>query len=77
MLLREQIAGVQHEIWSHWMQYLFSVSHANPDGSFTIPADKVRHWHRQMNTPYLKLSESEKDSDREQADKILEIIRVA
>jgi hypothetical protein len=41
----------------------------------TIPVDKIRHWHRQMNTPYSELSEYEKESDREQADKVLEIIK--
>jgi hypothetical protein len=70
----EALADVQHEIWSHWMRYLFSVSSANADGSYTIPAEKVQHWRRQLQTPYSQLSEAEKESDREQAAKMLEVL---
>lgn len=74
MTLREKLSEVQHEIWSHWMKYLFSVCEQNGNGSLTIPVDKVKHWQRQMDTPYSDLTEREKDSDREQADKVLTII---
>ena len=73
--LREGLADVQHEIWSNWMRHLFSVSTMNEDGSVTIPADKVERWQRQIKTPYSELTEQEKDSDRDQADKILGVIR--
>jgi hypothetical protein len=73
--MREQLADLQHEIWAHWMRYLFSVCQENPDGSFTIHPEKAQRWLRQINTPYADLSESEKNSDREQADKILDILR--
>lgn len=75
--MREIIADVQHKIWSHWMRYLFSVCEQNADGSVTIPAEKVQHWQRQMNTPYAELSEREKNSDREQADKVLNAIQAS
>lgn len=75
MLLREKLATVQHDIWISWMEYLFSVSIDNNDGTYTIPADKVARWVRQMSTPYSKLSEDEKNSDREQADKVLETLK--
>lgn len=45
---REAIAAVQHEIWSHWMEYMFRVCKQNDDGSMTIPADKVTKWTRQQ-----------------------------
>ncbi len=73
--MREKIAEIQHEIWSHWMRYLFSISEQNSDGSVTIPADKVKRWKRQMDTSYSNLSEAEKESDRDQANKILVIIK--
>lgn len=57
------------------MIYLFDLCQQNGDGSVTIPADKVKHWQRQMNTPYSGLSEREKESDREQADKVLRAIK--
>ncbi len=73
-LLREKVSEIQHEIWSNWMIHLFSVSTYNDDGSYTIPIEKVKHWKRQISTPYKELAENEKDSDREQADKVLSII---
>ena len=72
MSLTEVVADKQHEIWSHWMQYLFSVCTENKDGSVVIPADKVERWKRQINTPYEELTEREKNSDREQAEKVLD-----
>lgn len=70
-LLRENLASIQHAIWSHWMHYLFAVCEQNQDGSYTIPPNLVERWQRQMNTNYEALSEEEKRSDQEQADKIL------
>lgn len=71
---RELLADISHEIWSHWMRYMFSICIQNEDGSMKIPATRVERWKRQMDTKYNDLSESEKDSDREQADKILEVL---
>ena len=75
-MLRERLAENQHEIWVHWMEYLFSVSIQNNDGSYTIPIHKVNRWRRQMITPYGELSEQEKESDREQADKIFAVLNI-
>jgi len=33
--------------------------------------EAIKRWHRQIETPYADLSEKEKDSDREWADKVL------
>ncbi len=75
--MREKLADLAHEVWAHWMRYLFSVSIKNEDGSVTIPADKASRWQRQMVTTYSELSEKEKASDREQADKYLAVITPA
>lgn len=72
--LIEQLASTQHEIWSHWMEYLFSVSEHHSDGSVTIPADKVERWRVQMCTDYYELNDAEKESDREQAMKVLDAL---
>jgi hypothetical protein len=70
--LRERLAAYAHDAaWSRWMRHLFSVSKSNPDGSVTIPADKVERWKRQMETTYADLPEQERESDRSQADRIL------
>lgn len=72
---REHLAAVQHAIWAHWMEYLFSVCTRNSDGSYTIPADEVARWQQQIATAYEDLDEDEKKSDREQADRVLEALK--
>jgi hypothetical protein len=70
----DEIASLQHEIWSHWMQYLFEVSLQNDDGTITISVDKVERWKRQMITRYVDLSDDERKSDLEQARKVMDLI---
>jgi hypothetical protein len=82
--LREALAALQHDIWAHWMKYQFSCCHdeydlvllpqGDPTGGRIIPAEKVERWQRQTNQHYDMLSEKERDSDREQADKILALL---
>jgi len=69
--MRDLIANVIHEIWAHWMLYLFSKCKSNGDGSVTIPSELVIRWKRQINTPYKSLTEKEQESDKNQADKII------
>ena len=71
--VEEILADVQHEIWAHWMDYLFSQCKEAEDG-WVIPLDKVWRWSRQIITPYSELSEREKDSDRDQAKKIIDAL---
>ncbi|MGX9686248.1 hypothetical protein ACTQ9L_03785 [Deinococcus wulumuqiensis] len=66
---------MQHEIWSHWMRYLFSVSHENEDGSVTIDRENVIRWKRQMQTKYSDLTDNEKKSDRDQALKVISALK--
>lgn len=74
--LREKLAAIQHEIWAHWMKYLFSVGAVRgKDGAHIIYPKSVQRWKRQMQTPYNKLSEEEKESDRHQADKVLAVVQ--
>lgn len=72
--LREELSALQHDIWSHWMEYLFSVSKSSPDGSVVISKQNVERWKRQIQTAYKNLPESEKDSDRSQADKVIALL---
>lgn len=72
--LREELSSISHEIWSHWMKYLFTQCE-DDDLGMVIDWDNTRHWQRQMNTLYADLSEREKDSDREQADKIIKVLK--
>lgn len=74
--VRETLADTQHEIWSHWMRYVFLICPRNEDGSVTIPANSVERWQQQMNTPYAELAEREQASDLEQADKVIAAIQI-
>jgi hypothetical protein len=79
--LREALADLQHEIWSHWMRYLRTKGkyRTTSDSAkvFVLEPGNMEHWDLQMETSYADLSEKEKDSDREQADKILAGLREA
>lgn len=70
----EALASVQHDIWSHWMKYMFTQYEAKEDGSLVIPKDKVNRWKRQTDTAYDALSDKEKESDREQVRKFSHLI---
>lgn len=70
----EILASIQHEIWSHWMQYQFSICAENQNGDLVVPKEKVERWKRQIETNYSELSESEKQSDREQVLKFIHLI---
>ena len=41
----------------------------------TIPAEWVNHWKRQMTTFYKDLPEEEKESDRNEAEKMIDVMR--
>lgn len=80
--MREELADLCHKQWSEWMDYLFSkcdsimpmILSALEDESLIIPAEFVKRWKRQVNTPYEDLPLLEKESDRKEADKFLKII---
>ena len=74
--VREKISAAQHRIWSSWMKYLFSICPLTGDGSVIIPPDKVKRWKRQIATRYEDLTEREKDSDRDQTDKVLSSVSI-
>lgn len=74
--VRESLSEYAHEAWSGWMIYMFSKMTLNDDGTATMPKWAVERWTRQMNTKYSELPESEKDSDRDEADRILSIINI-
>jgi len=74
----ECLAEYAHDAWSKWMKYLFSKTIdyvpgkiQAEEGAVIIPKWAVDRWKRQMNTHYADLSENEKESDREEARKII------
>jgi len=71
----ESLSDVSNKIWSSWMEYLFLKCETDKYGQKIIPIRLVNKWRRQIETPYKDLSEDEKDSDREQAYKILKALK--
>lgn len=72
--MREKLADYAHRAWSGWTKYLFSKGTFNEDGTWTMPKWAVERWQRQMNTDYKDLPDSEKESDRKEADEMLSIV---
>ena len=70
----EMVAELCHEQWSGWMRHLFTKGQMGAGGTFLIWEPLVTRWARQMNTPYAELSEPEKESDRKEARRFLELI---
>lgn len=62
--LRERLAALEHEQWAHWTRHL--LDHLTPEN--------VERWRRQIATAYEELSEPEKQSDREWADRVLRLV---
>ncbi len=75
--LIEQLADKEHDSWARWMRYLFSRCPFTEKGDAIIPRELVARWKRQAATPYVELSEQEKQSDRNEVAHILPIIRNA
>jgi len=75
--LIEDLAAIEHERWSHWQRYMHSKGQRRPDGSLVLPADLVLLWEKQAATPYVDLTEKEKESDREQVQRYLQVVENA
>jgi hypothetical protein len=74
-LLVEKLANYAHEAWTGWMDYLFSKTlPIDNNSAMVIPSDSETRWRRQMKTPYSELPEDEKESDRKEARKIIDIL---
>lgn len=73
--LFEKLADIEHERWSDWMKSFFEKCWKLPEAEeqkeknvvhIAIPKSDYERWQRQMKADYDQLSESEKDSDRDQ-----------
>lgn len=73
--LREEIAKHCHDVWSHWMKYMFEQCEITSFGAALIPYEKVDRWVRQMLSDYENLSEEEKKSDRKIADGYIKLFK--
>lgn len=68
--LREPLAAYAHGSWSRWMDHLFS----RTDDAGAISTEDAERWKRLIATPYEDLTEEEKESDRLEADRMLEVM---
>lgn len=59
----EALAALEHAQWAHWTKYMLD----------NLTPENVERWRKQVETPYAELSESEKDSDRKWAQKVISI----
>ena len=85
--IAEALAALEHEQWAHWTRYMLGVlveplgmglNEARVKGIETKGMAKAREalerWRRQIETPYAELTEDEKDSDREWAQKVMALL---
>ncbi len=63
--IREKLAELEHIQWAHWTAYMLD----------NLTLENIERWRQQINTHYSELSETEKDSDRKWADRVLEILK--
>ena len=70
----EKGVDLEHKRWAGWQSYLFSKSEWTENG-YLIPKELCFRWQRQIDTPYSKLSEEEKESDRIEVRKYIPLIR--
>ena len=70
----DDLATIEHERWAHWQRYMHDKAERRPDGSLVLPAELVHRWEAQIATPFRDLTESEKESDRNQVRRYLPVI---
>jgi hypothetical protein len=60
---REALAELMHELWAGWTQHLL----------VGTAEDRAR-WKAQATVPYDKLSDTDKEKDRREADKVIAVL---
>ena len=76
--LLESLARLEHEQWSHWIDFQLNKCAIDPrtmtKEECEEARDKWESWVDKANTPYEKLTEKDKKSDREWARKVLDLV---
>ena len=75
--LLESLAAIEHERWAHWQRFMHEQGKRQPDGSLLLPADLVAKWDRLIDTPYARLTETERESDRDHVRRYLPTVAKA
>lgn len=71
----EAVAAECHKQWAGWAEYMLGKTERLDDDFLTLEDVWAVRWYKQINTPYADLSESEKESDRREARKILAALK--
>ena len=71
----EVLANNTHQAWSSWMEWVFTNSVSNEDGTVTISKESVDKWKRQIETGYEDLTIEEQNSDIKEANIILDLLK--
>ena len=62
--IREKLAELEHVQWAHWTKYMLD----------NMTPENIERWRLQTETDYKDLSDKERDSDREWADRVIDVI---
>lgn len=73
--MREKLAELCHKQWSGWIRYMFGKGIKLPDGGLYLPKWAVERWIRQADTTFMDLTAEERNSDRKEADKFIDIMK--
>ncbi len=65
MPMLEELAELEHDQWVSWTKYFLD----------NYNDENVNRWRRQVNQKYSQLSESEKESDRVWAKRVIQLIQ--
>ena len=66
-IIIEIMASVEHERWSGWMKYMVKRMKQRKDGTLEFDDNDFGRWMQQAITPYDRLPEEQKESDRVEA----------
>lgn len=64
MNILDELSELEHDQWAGWTKYMLD----------NLTPENIARWRRQIDTPYRKLSDKEKDSDRYWAIKVIMIL---
>lgn len=71
----EKAADLEHARWSRWQKYMISRMIQRKDGTLEFDDTDFGRWAQQMITPYEKLSDKEKESDRREVRQYLPMVK--
>ena len=72
--LKELLAALEHERWADWQKYCHNIIRGTIATGGSLE-EVLSRWDRQIVTPYMALTEEEKQSDREQVDRYWPLIQ--